>query len=175
MAVLADAPTGRGGVRTAAGFSAFGLGIAHAALGLPNEARTSFAEARSILAETDHHAVVAFTLLNEMRDVALTYRAADPPARRALAAEAEGALGRAGGAFRPGVSPRLAWLACFVLDGLWDEALCILRELPATGNAYLRREITAARAQLARHRGEPEARVGRDPRPVPLWGGHHAG
>jgi DNA-binding NarL/FixJ family response regulator len=156
LAVLADVPSGRGGVRTAAGFSSLGLGIARASLGLPNEARAAFAEARSILTETDHHAVVAFALLNEARDVALTYGAADPSARRALAAQAEAALGRAGGALRPGVSPRLAWLACLVLDGRWDEALGILHELPASGNAYLQREIIDVRAVLARHRGEPE-------------------
>ena len=100
--------------------------------------------------------MVAFTLLDELRDVALTYDAADPAARRRLAAEAEAALGRTGGALRPGVSPRLAWLGCLVLDGRWEEADRILRDLPAPGNAYLRREITAARAVLARHRGDPE-------------------
>ena len=126
------------------------------ASGRPEEARAAFAQARAIFAELDHHALVAFTLLDELRDVALTYDAADPAARRRLAAEAEAALGRTGGALRPGVSPRLAWLGCLVLDGRWQEADRILRDLPAPGNAYLRREITAARAVLARHRGDPE-------------------
>jgi DNA-binding CsgD family transcriptional regulator len=160
LAVLTNVPSGRGGVRTAAAFASIGLGIAHASLGSPSAARAAFAQARSILAGTDHHAVVAFALLHEVRDVALTYGVADPPTRRALAAEAETALGRAGGALRPGVTPRLAWLSCFVLDGRWDEARRILRELPASGNAYLRREITAARAVLARYRGEPEVAWG---------------
>ena len=75
---------------------------------------------------------MVFTLLGEMRDVALTYGAAEPAARRRLAAEAEAALGRAGGALRPGVSPRLAWLGCFVLDGRWDEALGSSDDLPLT-------------------------------------------
>ena len=118
-----------------------------------------------IFAELDHHALVAFTLLDELRDVALTYGAADPATRRRLAAEAEAALGRAGGALRPGVSPRLAWLGCLVLDGRWEEALRILRDLPAPGNAYLRREMTATRAVLARHRGDRRA-PGQEIRPL---------
>jgi DNA-binding CsgD family transcriptional regulator len=88
--------------------------------------------------------------------VALTYGAAEPAARRRLAAEAEAALGRAGGALRPGVSPRLAWLNCLAFDGRWDEALRILDGLPPPGNAHLRREMTDTRAVLARCRGEPE-------------------
>jgi ATP/maltotriose-dependent transcriptional regulator MalT len=43
-----------------------------------------------------------------------------------------------------------------VLDGQWDEALQILRDLPAPGNAFLRREVTSASSLLARYRGEPE-------------------
>jgi DNA-binding CsgD family transcriptional regulator len=77
-------------------------------------------------------------------------------ARRTLAAGAEAALGRAGGALAPGVSPRLAWLNCYVLDGRWEEALDILKNLPTPGNNYLRREVTGARATLARHRGQPD-------------------
>ncbi len=44
-----------------------------------------------------------------------------------------------------------------MLDGRWDEADEILRDLPPTGNAYLRREVTAAAVILARHRGQPAA------------------
>jgi DNA-binding CsgD family transcriptional regulator len=91
-----------------------------------------------------------------LSDVALTYDAANPADRRRLAAEAETALVRTGGALRPGVSSRLAWLGCLVLDGRWQEADQVLRDLPAPGNAYFRREITAAHAVLARHRGDPE-------------------
>ena len=155
-AVLADMPEARGGIRAFVAFNAHGLGIAQAGLGRPEEARAAFAQARAVFAELDHHAMVAFTLLNELVDVALTYDAANPAARRRLAAEAEAALDRTGGALRPGVSPRLVWLGCLVLDGRWQEADRILRDLPAPGNAYLRREMTAARAVLARHRGDPE-------------------
>ncbi len=156
VAVLAGVPEARSGIRAAVAFASHGLGIAEAGLGRPNEARAAFVRARAIFAELDHHALVAFTLLDELRDVALTYGAADPPARRHLAAEAEAALGRAGGALLPGVLPRLAWLGCLTLDGQWGEADRILRDLPAPGNTYFRREITAAHAVLARRRGDPE-------------------
>jgi DNA-binding CsgD family transcriptional regulator len=126
-------------------------------LGRLSEARRAWARSREILLTVDHFALVAFTFLDELRDVALTYGAAEPAARRQLAAEAEEALGRAGGALRPGLSPLLARLGCLVLDGRWDEANRILRDLPAPGNCYLRRETTAAQVTLARHRGQPEA------------------
>lgn len=157
IAVLADVPGTRVGIRSTAGFSYHGLGIACAALGRFDEAHEAFAQTRKILAELDHHAVIAFSLLNELRDVALTHDAAKPAVRRRLAAEAEAALGRAGGALRPGLSPRLAWLGCLVLDGRWAEADQILRDLPNPGNTYLRREVTSTIAVIAYHRGELDA------------------
>ena len=156
VAALAEAPVTKGGIRSTAAFAYHGLAIAHAALGRPDEAHRAWQRSRELLAEFDHHVVFAFTLLNELHDVALTYGAADPAARLRLAAEAAAALGRAGGVLRPGVSPRLAWLACYVLDGRWQEALQILDDLPAPGNAFLRQEVTGTRAVLARYRGEPE-------------------
>jgi len=153
---LADAPGIAGGIRSSTAFAYHGLGIAHAALGQPEEARRAWAKARELFAEFDHHLPVAFTLLNELHDVVMTYGAANPAARRQLAAEAEAALGRAGGALRPGVSPRLARLGSLVLDGQWVDASQILDDLPPPGNAYLRREVTKARAVLAHHRGDAE-------------------
>jgi DNA-binding CsgD family transcriptional regulator len=41
-----------------------------------------------------------------------------------------------------------------VLDGRWQEADRILQDLADPGNAFLRREITAADASLAYHRGD---------------------
>ncbi|CAA9531128.1 MAG: hypothetical protein AVDCRST_MAG73-962 [uncultured Thermomicrobiales bacterium] len=152
LSTIVDA--GRGS-RASLAFAHHGLGIAYAALGRPDQARAVWSLSRESFRGNDHHVLVAFTALNEGRDVAVTYGAADPDARRRLAAEAEAALGRAGGALRPGVSPRLAWLDCLVLDGRWDEADRILRDHPPPGNAFFRREITAAIATLARHRGEP--------------------
>ena len=151
----ADIPGARGRIPAAVAFTYHGLAIAHAAFGRPGEAHRAWARARELFAEFDHHCLIALTLLHESRDVALTYAAAEPATRRRLAAEAEAALGRAGGALRPGISPRLAWLGCLVLDGRWQEALQILDHLPAPGNPYLRRETTGSFATLARLRGEP--------------------
>jgi DNA-binding CsgD family transcriptional regulator len=152
----ADVPGAQGRIPAAVAFTYHGLAIAHAALGRPDEARRAWARARELFAEFDHHGLIAFTLLNESCDVALTYGAAEPATRRRLAEEAEAALGRAGGALHPGVSPRLAWLGCFVLDGRWVEALQLLDDLPPPGNSYLRREVTCRLAMLARYRGQPE-------------------
>jgi DNA-binding CsgD family transcriptional regulator len=154
---LVDEPGARGRMPAGAAFTYAGLGVVHAAMGRPDAAHRAWARARELFAKYDHHALMIFTLLGEMRDMALTYGAAEPATRRRLAAEAEAALGRAGGALRPGVSPRLAWLNCLVLDGRWEEADQILRDLPAPGNCYLRRETTAAQALLARYRGALEA------------------
>jgi DNA-binding NarL/FixJ family response regulator len=146
-----------GGIRVTAAFAHHGLGIAHAALGRPDRAHEEWTRARALFGEVDHFCLLAFTFLCELRDVALTYRAADLADRRRLAADAEAALGRAGGALQPGLSPRLAWLNCLVADGRWDEADQVLRDLPIPANCYLRREVTAAVATLARHRGDPDA------------------
>jgi DNA-binding CsgD family transcriptional regulator len=133
-----------------------GLAIARAALGHPDEAQHAFHQASEVFAELGHHALVAFTLLDELASVALTYRASAPAVRQLLAAEAEAALQRTGGALRPGVTWRLARLRCLVLEGEWQEADQILHEITHPGNAFLRREITAARVVLCRHRGDRE-------------------
>jgi DNA-binding CsgD family transcriptional regulator len=152
----ADTPDAGDRIVAAVAFTYHALGIAHAGRGHPATARRMWARSRELFAAFDHHALTAFSLLHELREVALTYEAAVPAARRDLAREAEAALARAGGALGPGVSPRLAWLNCLMIDGKWDEANRILEDLPLPGNNYFRREVTAARAMLARCRGEPE-------------------
>ena len=152
---LADVTGARGSILAAVAFTYHALGIAHAALGHPDTARRMWTRARELFAEFDHHALTAFSLLNELRDVALTYDAAVPAARRG-SRPGGGGIGRAGGALSPGISPRLAWLNCLVLDGSGTKPIPYLDELPAPGNTYLRREVTDARAALARYRGEPE-------------------
>jgi DNA-binding CsgD family transcriptional regulator len=156
LAALAETPGATGGIRSTTAFPHLGIGVASAVLGRPDEACQAFARARALFVEQSHHALTAFTLLSELRNVALTYDAADPARRRLLAAEAEAALARAGGALGPGVSPALAWLNCLVLDGRWDEADRVLEDLPLPGNSYLRREVTDARATLAGYRGQLE-------------------
>src|SRR5215217_8210270 len=155
-AALAGLPETSGGIRSTAAFSLHGLGIARAALGFPAAAKDAFVRSRALFGAIDHHALIAFSLLQKLHDVALTYEAADPAARRGLAAEAEAALERAGGALSPGLDPRLASLRCLVLDGRWQEARAVLDACPPPGNAFLRREITQTRALLAHHCGDAE-------------------
>lgn len=152
--LLADVPATGGGVHIAAAFGNHGLGVAYASVGKPDLARRAWQRSRELFETVDHFALVALSLLGELRDVALTYGAARPADRRRVAAEAETGLARAGGALRPGVSPRLAWLGCLILDGHWDEVDDILRDLPDPGIAYLRREVTVTIATLAGHRGQ---------------------
>lgn len=152
---ISGVPGARGGIGTAVAFADHGLGIAYAASARHDEARAHWMKSRDLFASVNHSVLVAFTLLAELRDVDLVYGAADPALRRQHAAEAEAALERGRGALRPGLTPRLTWLGCWLVDGDWDAAEQLLRDLPAPGNAYLRREITAATAILARHRGDP--------------------
>ena len=155
-AVLAPGPGATEGHRYAAAFADHGLGIAYAALGRPDDAQQAWARSRANFRDVDHHVLVAFTLCGELWDRVYPFVPTDPTVRRRYAAEAEAALGRAGGALAPGVSPRLAWLSCFALDGRWEETLGILRDLPTPSNNCLRREISGPHATIARHRGDPE-------------------
>ncbi|MGI8485349.1 MAG: helix-turn-helix transcriptional regulator [Thermomicrobiales bacterium] len=155
-AQFASAPLQGGLLLGAAGHTNHGLGIAYASIGRPDDAREAHAQAREIYGALDHHAVIAFSLLGELRDITLTYFSTDIVQRRRLATEAEAALVRAGGALLPGVSPRLARLARLFVEGGWDEIHQILGASQAPGNAYLSREITATLGQLARYQGDPE-------------------
>jgi DNA-binding CsgD family transcriptional regulator len=154
--VLATAPGSRKGIGTVAGFCNVGLGTVAASRGDPARATQAFSLARERFRDIDHHTLEAFTWLLELRDVVLPFATDVPATRRHVAGEAEAALARAGGALRPGLSPKVAWLSCLVLDGRWDEALQILCDLPTPGNAFLRREVTSATVLLARYRGEPD-------------------
>jgi DNA-binding CsgD family transcriptional regulator len=156
LAVLADLFEATEGIRWTAAFADHGLGIAYAALGRPDEARQAWARSRAIFRDLGHHVLVAFTLCNELWDRVYPFSPTDPGIRRRYAAEAEAALARAAGALAPDLSPRLAWLSCFALDGRWKEAFRILQDLPPPGNACLRREVTGPHATLARHRGQSE-------------------
>jgi DNA-binding CsgD family transcriptional regulator/tetratricopeptide (TPR) repeat protein len=156
ISALSGTGAPRTGARAASAFAFHGLAIARAALGQPDEAQHAFHQASELFAELGHHAMVAFTLLDELASVTLTFQASVPVIRRNLAAEAEAALQRTGGALLPGITWRLARLRCLVVAGEWQEADRILLELADPGNAFLRREITAARAFLCRHRGDQE-------------------
>ena len=139
---------------TNAPWVSLGQGIVHAALGQPKLARNFFAESRANFKRISHHALESQVVLIESADVAAAYGLAEPSYRRLLASEGEAALRRAGGALRSGVSPRIAWLRCLVIDGRWDEAADILESSPTPGNAFLWRNVRWSVATLARYRGD---------------------
>lgn len=151
---LADGKPGTILVTAATGHAWFGLGLARAALGRPDEARYAFARARSIYHRIDHHAVIGFSLLSELRDVDLTYFPTDISERRLKASEAEAALERASGAFLSTRCARRARLGLLYLEGKWDEAEAIASEVEADGNYVLRREATNTLVPIWRHRGQ---------------------
>ncbi len=152
-----DAPgTQDGGVRSAIAFAFHALGIGYAAMGDPDEARRCWTESKDLFEIVEHYALISFCNLTELRDVAMTFGLRNPSYRRRLAGEAAASMGQAGGAFRPGISPRLAWLGCHFLDGRWDKVQKTLCSLPEAGNSFLRREIVISKAMLAHHQGRPE-------------------
>jgi DNA-binding CsgD family transcriptional regulator len=153
----AQAEAAQSGIRFARAYTHHGIAISRAASAQPDLARASWQAARDAFQSFHHHALNALTYLDELQDVALTFGADDPAYRHHIAAEAEAALARAGGALRPGVSPRLAWLPTLVVDGDWERAASILRDLPFPGNAFLERVSSCAAATLAWYRGEAEA------------------
>jgi DNA-binding CsgD family transcriptional regulator/tetratricopeptide (TPR) repeat protein len=155
LATVAGIPAG--GLTTSnTGHSLHGLGIAHAARGEPELARRCFAQARAIYETLDHHAVMAFTYLCELREVMLPYFASDLAECRRLAAEAEESIRRAGDAFPVGMSKKIAWVGMLVVDGHWDEAIDIASSVADYGNYCLRQQVTANVAYLAKWRGQAE-------------------
>jgi DNA-binding CsgD family transcriptional regulator len=147
IALTAGIPAGEL-VISATGHSWFGLGLANAALGRPDEARQAFSRARQIYDLIEHHAVIGFTQLSELRDVVLPYFATDVAGRARLAMDAEISLNLAAGAFPSDRSSRRARLGLLFLEGRWDEADAIASEVEADGNYVLRREITNAMTPL---------------------------
>jgi len=141
-------------VRSNAGHAFNGLATAYAGLGRPDDARKAFAQARDAYGGLEHHGVIAFSLLTELRDVVIPYLTDRPAERRQLAAEAEAALQRASGAFLSGVAPPLGRLSSLTVDGEWDAALRIIEEIPPPGNGFLRREMTGALAYIASCQGD---------------------
>lgn len=152
---VAEVPSPGALMLAATGHAEQGMGIVHATLGFPTEARIAFAQARDAYGSLDHHAVIAFTLLCELMDVMLPYGTTEVAERRRMAADAEAALHRAGGAFAAGVSPRRAWLSTLFLDGSWDEVRAIAGDVSIHGNYYLRRTVTGVLGPMAREQGEP--------------------
>jgi DNA-binding CsgD family transcriptional regulator/tetratricopeptide (TPR) repeat protein len=135
------------------GHAAFGLGMAHAALGDPRNARMAFARAREIYERLDHHAVIAFVFLTELQDVMMRYFATDLAGRQRCADEGQAALERAGGAFLSDISFRRAQVPVMWIDGRWSEAREIAGDSVLHGHYVLRRQVTNALAPIAYHQG----------------------
>jgi DNA-binding CsgD family transcriptional regulator len=133
-----------------------GLGVGYAALGQPGPARTEFSAAKAGFRGIPHYGMESQVVMIESADVGATYGLGEPNYRRMLAAEGEAALRRAGGALRSGLSPRIAWLRCMVLDGRWTKAMDILATFPSPGNAFLWRDVRWAAATLARCQGDSQ-------------------
>ncbi len=144
-------------VCSAMGHTHQGLALAQAALGNPVAARMEFARARARYRRLDHHSVLASTYLAELRDIILPYHTTDLVERREAAEAAADALDRASGALQAGISHRWAWLSLYLLEGNWAAIHEIVREAPAPGNYYLRREISTTLAHLAFRQGDSMA------------------
>jgi DNA-binding CsgD family transcriptional regulator/tetratricopeptide (TPR) repeat protein len=142
-------------VRVACAHTLHGMAVAHAAMGRITESRQIFARAAATYDELDHHAGVALTLLNELHTAVLPYHTTNPTLRTRLAAAAELALQRAGGALPPDLSPHLARVVCSLLDGEWADVRTILAGNALPGNSLIRREVTGTLATLARLEGNP--------------------
>jgi DNA-binding CsgD family transcriptional regulator/tetratricopeptide (TPR) repeat protein len=155
LAVVGD--TARTGtlVRAACAHTLHAMAIALAAMGHLDRAQQVFARAAATYNELDHHAGVAFTVLNELHTVVLPYHTTEPALRGRLAANAEAALHRSGGALPPDLSPGLGRVACSFLNGEWDEVRSILGGNSLPRSSLLLREVTGTLATLARHEGKP--------------------
>jgi DNA-binding CsgD family transcriptional regulator/tetratricopeptide (TPR) repeat protein len=143
-------------VISAVGHAYFGLGLTHGARGHPEEASRAFARAREMYNRIDHHAVIGFSLLTELQDVVLPYCADRIEERQRMAAAAEAALSRAGGAFPSDRYALRARLMLHYFAGRWDEAIAIAEVTPEPANYVLRRAVTHALAPIWFHQGDDE-------------------
>jgi DNA-binding CsgD family transcriptional regulator/tetratricopeptide (TPR) repeat protein len=140
-------------VASAKGHCHLGAAIARVHLNDPVGARAHFEAGRALYAALDHHAVMAFSMLCELRESVIPFSTRDVELRRSLGREASEALSRAAGSFLEGLSPERAMLAVHFLDGSWDEALSIANDIPNHGVALLRREVLLTIATIARAQG----------------------
>ncbi|HET8628937.1 MAG TPA: AAA family ATPase [Thermomicrobiales bacterium] len=148
-------PPGRFAEGSGYGDGLQGLGLAHAALGRPDEARRAYAAARAEYRAVGHAMNLGDTTWLELAQVAVPYRADDLAERRALAAEAEEAWRRASGALAD-FPPRLAWLPLLLVEGGWAEARGLAEAAAAPGGrANWRHFARSLLAPLARELGDP--------------------
>ncbi len=131
------------------GHARFGLGIALASQGDPDGATEAFHAAREAYTAIDHHACLAFVLLDELTDVVLPYHADDPAARRAIADAAGIEIERARGALTTQAVPEVARITVDFLDGAWQAAATVAAACTDPGAYLIRRQVTHALAPMA--------------------------
>jgi ATP/maltotriose-dependent transcriptional regulator MalT len=136
----------------------FGLGVASAALGRPEEARRYFALTHEAYRRFDHRVMDSFALANELLLVNLAYHPERVAERRRLAEEELKLQRRGAGAFT-GEGPPLGigrqWLR--VLEGEWDQASRLMEPSRGAFEAEaLRQYAGCTLGEVARNRGEVE-------------------
>jgi DNA-binding CsgD family transcriptional regulator len=136
----------------------FGLGVAKAALGRPEEARRWFALAHEAYRTFDHRVMDSFAIVNELLLVNLAYYPERVAERRRLADEELNLQKRGAGAFTGEVPPLgigRQWLR--VLEGEWSEASRLMQLGRGAFDAgALTQYAVCTLGELARNRGEPE-------------------
>ena len=136
----------------------FGLGVAKAGLGRPEEARRWFARTHEAYRWFDHRVMDSFAIANELLLLDLAYYPERVAERRRLA-DVELSLQRRGaGAFTGEVPPLEIgrhWLR--VLEGEWTEASRLMDLGRGAFDAgALRQYAVCTLGEIARNRGEPE-------------------
>ena len=136
----------------------FGLGVASAGLGRPEEARRWFALTHEAYRRFDHRVMDSFAVANELLLVNLAYYPERVAERRRLADEELNLQRRGAGAFTGEVPPLgigRQWLR--VLEGEWDEASRLMEPGRGAFDAgALTQYAGCTLGEIARNRGEPE-------------------
>jgi tetratricopeptide (TPR) repeat protein len=136
----------------------FGLGVACAALGRPEEARRWFELSHRAYRAFDHPIMDSLALVNELLLVVLAYHPERIAERRRLAEEEVNLQKRGAGALSgdvPWLGIGSQWLR--VLEGRWDQAYRLMQ--PRRGpseESVLRQYAVCTLGELARNRGEPD-------------------
>jgi DNA-binding CsgD family transcriptional regulator len=136
----------------------FGLGVAKAGLGRPEEARRWFALTHEAYRRFDHRIMDSFAIVNELLLLNLTCYPERVAERRRLADEELDLQRRGAGAFTGEVPPLgigRQWLR--TLEGEWDGASRLMELGRGAFDAgALRQYAVCTLGEIARNRGEPE-------------------
>ncbi len=136
----------------------WGLAMAYAMLGMPDEAAAMFPIAHAASLRAGHHAVASLTMWLELELVALPYRAEEIAGRRRLAERSEEEWARANGAVSATIPRRFVRLSLLLLEGEWEEAERIASVVSgeAQGLIHYRMMALGHLAALALPRGDTE-------------------